>query len=185
MRENVHMKIIYNQNPLKTEVHLDEDDINILKLKIEIDHLRWYTTMVNFHLNSDKDDSVKINSILKEVEYHHVANTENDDLKFDQYVNKKVKSLQEELKLTHIGDCTCFPASCIKCYTEDLLGINTIPSLGKYSAYEIYNAFFYNEAEKHYERTIDEALKQLQTNSTDNKEIAFNWLKQYKEDHGF
>lgn len=60
------------------------------------------------------------------------------------------------LRDTHVGDCTCVPTSCLKCWAEGYLGIDTMPGLGKYLAHKVDAAFGRNN-----ERSLDEAIAYL------------------------
>lgn len=103
----------------------------------------------------------------------------------------------------HMGDCTCVACSCSRCRAEELLGVNTLP-VGKHMAYKIDGAFG-----RDYSKTIDEAIETLskpysfegrsecyKNYSEENymaltvrwnkeREAAAEWLKKYKEEHGF
>lgn len=71
----------------------------------------------------------------------------------------KAKDYLPYLEGYHMGDCTCVPASCPKCYAESLLGVDTIEGLGKYEAGKIHDVFCpHNDFD---ERTIDEVLEEL------------------------
>jgi hypothetical protein len=50
-------------------------------------------------------------------------------------------SYEQALREIHEGDCTCTPCGCSKCGAERFLGINTIPGLTKYLAYQTKEAF--------------------------------------------
>ena len=51
------MKIIYNENPLRTVVELDEHDRQILRLKIKIEELKDNLSDVHFRLTEGESDS--------------------------------------------------------------------------------------------------------------------------------
>lgn len=67
---------------------------------------------------------------------------------------EEVVFFTEALLEPHCGDCTCVPCSCLKCYAEQLFGINTIKGLRKHEATKIDAAFRSG-------KTIDEAIEAL------------------------
>lgn len=78
----------------------------------------------------------------------------------DSEDNKWMNDLHDEYERSlcdvHVGDCTCVPCSCLKCWAEYYLGIDTIRGLNKYMAHQIENAFSGSPG-----RTIDEAIAAL------------------------
>lgn len=56
----------------------------------------------------------------------------------DRFTGYAIKALEEE---EHCGDCTCVPASCEKCFAEEMLSIDTIKGCGKHQLYKIRDAF--------------------------------------------
>jgi hypothetical protein len=64
------------------------------------------------------------------------ATPESEDDRDDALRWLELESARYEqwLSESHGGDCTCVPATCIKCYVEMLLGISTITGLGKHEA---------------------------------------------------
>src|SRR6185369_3125953 len=60
---------------------------------------------------------------------------------FSESLDQHVSDYVVELAGEHSGDCVCFPCSCVKCHAESLLGVDTIPGLGKHSAYKVGAAF--------------------------------------------
>lgn len=79
-----------------------------------------------------------------------------DDDASPSWMNKLHDAYVEALRDVHVGDCTCVPCSCLKCWAESYLGIDTMPGLGKSLAYKVDAAFGDTD-----ERTIDEAIKWL------------------------
>jgi hypothetical protein len=127
------MTIIYNENPLATQVILDEYEKKELWFKIKIQELQDSLGVTRLYLKEGKYFSIekareRVNEIAPE-----------DTL--DKRVDNIVEIYIEELQKNHCGDCTCFAATCEKCCAEHLLGINTIPGLSKYSAHAISGKF--------------------------------------------
>ncbi len=150
------MKITYNKNPLWTTIELDEAEKKELWLKIKIKEMEELLFDAYFHLR-EKDKDFNLESARKAVEPdYYLGVTDNEKSDIDKRCDEMLEYYLAELQANHVGDCTCVPCSCIKCYAEDLLGINTTKGLGKHSAYKI-NAAFGNKNEK----TIEEALESL------------------------
>lgn len=177
------MDIKWNQNPLKTEIYLDDNELEIFKLKIRMERLeqRLFETIYNIK-EGKAEQSILTYDFL-----------EDEDSAFEENVNLWVEELTGALTDKHCGDCTCIPCSCDKCHAESLLGINTISGLSKYEAHYIDVAF--NEVE-----TIDDALEYLKNYNPEptenwmvdwiskwinNARGAHDWLKNYKKEHGF
>jgi len=119
------MKIIYKENPLESIVELDDNEIEIFKLKIMIEEYESQLFATRYYL-SEKNFNLK--NAREEVNYQR-----NIDELLEMYIS--------ELRDSHAGDCVCFPCSCGKCYAEDILGINTIEGLGKHQASCIQHAY--------------------------------------------
>jgi hypothetical protein len=155
------MKIIWTPNPLASIVELDEHDRQILWHRLKIEQLEERIGQANFDLNPEtrewhnkniKDRSLDeaVASALKNLDVEHIEERLNADLQ--EYV--------DELASKHSGDCTCVPCSCLKCHVESLLGVDTIPGLGKHEASYIDSAFRPLDKDMP-ERTIDQALQYL------------------------
>jgi hypothetical protein len=128
-----------------------------------------------------------------------------DDNKLDTQVQELLDHYIEELRGSHLGDCTCFAMSCSKCHAESTLGIDTIKGLGKHSAHKIQSAFSYKEGDVWKERTLDEALailKDYEPKPTSGSgwdkvggfeahiprwkaeaKVAYEWLLAYQTEH--
>ena len=59
----------------------------------------------------------------------------------DADIDARVIEYQAYLRESHCGDCICVPGTCVKCYVESLLGVDTLPGLGKHEANAIESAF--------------------------------------------
>lgn len=199
------MKIEWNQNPLDTKIFLDENDRHHLKVAIQLDAAQ---SAISYRDLRDKqtteEDKARYNGYIP---YYDNLAYDEDEIKLD----KEVANYEEELQSGHIGDCTCFPASCSKCRAESLLGIDTIKGLGKHEASNI-DSHFWDSSTKPYTRkslTINELLAKLEIPYSwetrnpvwdkypreqyeshiprweEERKNAITWVKKYKEEHGF
>jgi len=187
------MKINWNQNPFWTTIDLDERDKQMILLAHQNE--RYSDLLCNLDLRL-KDDPLDLEGVEEIVDnWGEIC---------DLTVNSpEVQGIIEYIKYQHGGDCTCTPYSCIRCIAEDMLGVDTLEGLEKHSAHKVQGAF--GEDGK---RTIDEAIEVLSapgeyvkgdawntvTLEDYEKQIprwererqaAANWLKVYKERHGF
>lgn len=148
------MNIIYHKNPLFTTVELNDYEKKEFWYKIKIKEME--ELLFDAHFNLEKNH-FNIEKSYLAVDPDYYFNSENNKkTKLDQRCDLLLEHLIEELKSQHIGDCTCVPCSCSKCYAESILGIDTIPLLKKHSAYKINDAFGKNN-----ENTLSEALEAL------------------------
>lgn len=192
------MKITYNKNPLRTTIELDEHEKKELWYKIKINYMEDMLYGAYFHLEDSDGKYFDVDKARKRLDPSFWCTDEKS--KLDEYCDTLLECLLNDLMSTHVGDCTCVACSCTKCQAETLLDINTIPGLGKHSAYKIDSAFG-----KDNERTIDEALEHLKNptyvrsgtwlnypEEDYNKHIprwqaeaklAYEWLLKYKEQH--
>ena len=201
------MKIEWNQNPLETKVFLDDSDRKYLRLAIQFEAA---TSAISYRdLANKKETPEDIERYKKYVDYYdRIVFLENAE--HEAELDEEVKNYEEDLQGYHIGDCTCFPATCSKCWAESLLGIDTIAGLGKHEGSAI-DSCYWNTTSKPWsrvEKTIDEVIKELskpmkrekneawknQTQEEYEKHIprweaehkrAREWLKKYKQEHGF
>jgi hypothetical protein len=156
------MKITYHENPLRTTVELDENDRQVFWLKIKVEELQNRLFSANFHLTEGEKyfnlDRARLETnpeeYIKEDDQEKTTLDKRVDMLFDTYV--------AELLNTHIGDCTCFPCSCMKCHAEGILGVDTLkPFPGKHQLAKIDAAFSYSENGEIKQRSLDEALVYL------------------------
>jgi len=193
------MKIKYNQNPLRTEVILTEEEERELWYKIKISHLENSINYALMYLN-EGSNKFSIEKAKDKLSY------------IDQYAHEHLDLVIKSLKHMHIGDCVCVPSLCAKCHSEHLLGIDTLYGLGKHEAEHILIAFGVLDDNCEQDKTIDEALEYLSnciktdynsppTNISDTWEQdeveedteylkyevknAYEWLLEYKQKHGF
>ena len=166
------MKIIWQPNPLKTIVELDEADKRALRLKLEVEELKEIISSAHFALDPNHREWVMKHASVKPTEEPAVealrildlsyvrGDTERGGKKFDAYLDERLDYCVKALTEAHEGDCTCFPCSCEKCWAESLVGIDTTPGLGKHPGNYIQSAFRLRAPDCH-EPTIDEALEYL------------------------
>ena len=181
------MQINWNQNPLRTQVILDDNDKEKLFLRLKIDHLLGVSRLTRLKLvKGNVEEALRT---LKHI------NPSNCDLE------EKVSSLIDTLLDIHCGDCTCVATSCEKCYAEDLLRIDTIKGLRKYSGYILDGMFkkhphisdVLNDLKEPivYEKThkwkifSNEQFEKFSRGWADDRKATFKWLEQYKSQHGF
>jgi hypothetical protein len=201
------MKIIWNENPLLTQIMLDEHEKKEFWYKIKIEELQNLMTSAYFHLEEDKD-FFDIKRAKEDLEPKYFYPDWNDSSKKGQKsdLDKRVDELYEyyiaDLEQNpHCGDCTCVACSCSKCHAEGLLGLDTIKGLRKHEASKIDGAFTL-EGEKfptrEKQRTIGEAIERLKqyvpTNAWEGAELHFErwieeainatkWLEKYRNEH--
>jgi hypothetical protein len=167
------MKITYTPNPLRTIVELDEHEQEIFKLKIKISELEEAMGSASLYLDPKnagwimnksprRPDGHTLESLIEEVRKDYLDMdyfyTDETPSGIDKRVQELFEHYIEELKGSHIGDCTCFAMSCSKCHAESKLGIDTIKGLGKHPGHKIQSAFSYKEGDVWKERSLDEAL---------------------------
>lgn len=201
------MKIEWAENPLRTKVILDEKEKEIFRLKFKINELEDAIGSIKYYMDKDPNDVLKCpNPYMNGKTHFQLAKEAIPDIygdNFDTKIYHNANYYLEALEECHSGDCTCVPASCSKCFAEDLLGINTIEGLKKHSAYKVDSAFgsIQNPV------SIDEAIENLKNyepkfNPNDKtgwkgKEDLFNsciprwkqeaqdahdWLKKYRDE---
>lgn len=197
------MQIIYKENPLATQVILDEHEREILKLKIKIEQLENIIFEAHFELDKNQDEFYKklgtsfetrLDKARKYLDPDYIYNKEGIDQRIDVLFDWYIKELEGQ----HGGDCTCFPASCPKCVAEDLVGVHTTKGLDKYAGHAIESAF-------RKFCTIDEVIDDLKKFDftppegsgwhkcggweqhvprwTKNNQAAIDWLLQYQQTH--
>jgi hypothetical protein len=190
------MKINWNENPLNSTVEIDDSDREKILLYIQNESYSDILCDLNLWLNREirKEDEPTIEKIQEKIRpWGEICNMD--------ISHEEVKAYEEYLQMSHGGDCTCWPMTCVKCLAEDALGISTIKGLGKHSASKIMGAFGENG-------TIDQAIERLEQKPSyqkteawksftqedyekhiprweNEREAAIKWLKAYKEKHGF
>lgn len=195
------MNIIYTANPLFTQIELSDAEKSALWLHIRNEKLQERLYDVSYYLMDSQDENLESARKYADTSY------------FDEDIEDGKSQLDKECDITHgyyiealtdkhCGDCMCIACSCIKCQTESLLGIDTIPGLRKHAAHNIMSAFDFDN-----KKSIDEALESLKHFHIDpakydtkywkdaggyeqyipkwkaEQEEAYLWLKHYKEQH--
>lgn len=192
------MKINWHQNPFFTKIELDEQDKKNLLNAYKVEQYENLLCGLQLHLDGTikKDQPITIDIVKKEVDkWGNICNLEVDSEDFAH-----VLSFVNDI---HMGDCTCVPCSCSRCYAEDLLGISTLP-IGKHMAHKIDGAFgkygtksietaietlsspyTYEERHECYKNYSEDSYMALTVRWNKEREAAAEWLKGYKEEHGF
>ncbi len=159
------MRIIWNPNPLLTAVDLDDADKKLLWHQVKVHVLEERISEAYFDLDPEHQkwcrDALKdrcpvdfVAEAQKSLDYPFICGDEKrNDKTFDEYITEHADVYAAELLLGHSGDCTCVPGSCLKCHAEAMIGVDTIPGLGKHEASYIGSASG--------GRTIDEAIVYL------------------------
>ena len=178
------MKIIYAQNPLATIVELDDSDRKTLLTNIKIDELE--NIIIEMGLYSEEGEHFD----LKRVRESYKNYLGKGDESFTEIVKKRSKEFEEELLGTHCGDCICVPCSCMKCWAEQFLEIDTTKGLGKQEGHIIESVFrnktiSCKDAIKSLEKdsiqmpakSAEYHVKWLETHTN-----ALEWLKAYEKE---
>ena len=119
------------------------------------------------------DDADKL-LLLERLKAEHLEDY-GEDQADDKWLEERAADYTQELLGKHVGDCTCVPCSCSKCYAEMLLGIDTTKGLGKHSAYKIDGAFSGDAS-------IEEAIQKLE-NYQPTYNLSSSWPKEEWEKH--
>lgn len=213
------MRFVYYPNPLRTRVYLDDKEKEIFKLKHRLEQQKWIIFGVRYRLRENPNDVLECaNKHFNGKTYWELAKAEipknYDTEEYNAELDEEAQSYIDELENGyHMGDCTCIPASCVKCYAEEVAGIDTITGLGKHEASKIDSLFFAGKRMSTFDiRTIDEVLEILKNYKVepfeenkewnrfpDRKELyehhmprweqeakhTYEWLLNYKQEHGF
>jgi len=164
------MKITYTPNPLETRIELDEHEKRDLWHKIRFDEMEELLSEVHHILTNLEwfNKSIKPRSLEEAVvEVVKVSDPEyyctDGKSKLDERCDMLLATYIEELEGGHMGDCTAFPSSCLKCHAEDKIGTSTTAGLDKSAGHSIYSAFNYREDGVWRTRTLAQALEHLRT----------------------
>ncbi len=174
------MKIIYNENPLRTSVELDEHDREVFRLKLKIEEQE--NLLFNIHFNLTRDESFRGESLDLDAAKrsanpdYYMAEKDGEKTPLDKRVDSLFETYVEELMSIHSGDCTCVPCSCMKCHAENTLGIDTLkPFPGKHELSKIDAAFSKG-------RTLAEALAHLKDHKI-SREKPESWKNTSQESY--
>ncbi len=140
------MEIIWKKNPLATVINIDDRDRELMRAKIELDTLWGYVHHAKFRADPKwkKYDEKEAIKQLVAIDHNRV----------DERVDEMMEFYEADLHGVHVGDCTCVPMSCSKCYAEYILGVDTIAGLGKHEGAKLSGYF-----DNYYE--IDDVLEAL------------------------
>jgi hypothetical protein len=182
------MKITYTPNPLETKVELEDHEKELLRLKIKIEIYEDMLFDAHYVLKHSIHDRGPLKAVTLDEAVAEAIKQLNPDKwctdetsPVDAHVEKLLRHYLEELKSSHHGDCTSFPASCSKCLAEEKLGINTLGAYpGKSILHSIFVAFNYRDGEELKQRDMAGALEWLLTNG---RTEAHAWLLNYRNTH--
>lgn len=158
------MKIIYNENPLRTVVELDEHDRQILWLKVKVKELEDKLFSVHYSLDKEwmNGEHFSVERARKEADPDYYLQEEDEKTPLDKRVDQLVEHYIQELVGSHCGDCTCVAMSCSKCHAEKIIGVDTLkPYPGKHELAYIDRAFEYKVNGVTKQRTLRAALDYL------------------------
>ena len=168
------MKMTYAENPLATRVELDEAESRMLWHIIKAKELEELLFEVHCHLDPRHLD---VNKARDDADLTYIlGDDDNVPSELEQRVNTLHAHCMAELQSYHVGDCTCVPCGCSKCYAEDLLGIDTVPGLGKHAGHTILRLFQADGC-----ITCVQAIALLE--QRDPASPALAWLRTYLQTH--
>lgn len=170
------MNIVYNENPLCTRVELDVHEAKNFWNLIKMAEMEELLFDAHFHMQDNRWNDM--DAARRAVDPDYYMNEDGDKpTKLDQRVQVLHDHYMGDLLSSHGGDCTCFPASCSKCHAESMLGIDTIPGLGKHSGNYIFAMFRGPEA-----KTCTQVIAEMQANDklSDTGKNALAWLITYQ-----
>jgi hypothetical protein len=190
------MKIHWHQNPFKTRIELDDRDRKMVLLALQCEEYEQILISLDMKLKDKEKPLTDLDEIKKRVgHWGEICNMEVDSESVQRYLSY----IDDE----HMGDCTCVPCSCMRCYLENMLGIDTIRGLGKHAARNVQSAFGVDG-----DRTIEAAIATLEEPKEyvkgdswarfsqeeyekhiprweSERKAAAVWLRNYKQEHGF
>jgi hypothetical protein len=192
------MKIIYTENPLTSHIFLNDQEKEILKLKMQMENLKDIIYRAYFKFK-EKDNGYP--PLYNPTEGFQLLqdwiDQEEKEEEDDEHSTEHYEFYLSELENgVHVGDCTCVPCSCSKCHAESLLGINTTLGLGKHSAHKIDGAFGkvttcaeaieylkkpYSMDDDGYEGDKSWWCQEYVDRWNREREAAIDWLIQYKQ----
>lgn len=146
------MKVYWDLNPLTSKITLNEVERKLLHrsyLAEQYDMIGSFLRNANKALTEDE----RQRSLNYADSYLERADAEEES---GEFLANLLEYLQEE----HLGDCTCVPASCMKCYAEYLLGFSTTSGLGKSGGHAIHSVF-HDDKYKPLDITGEQALEKL------------------------
>lgn len=156
----------WHPNPVKTTFLLSDNDKAYLRSRCETQAL---DEIIDFIRSAHGESN--LDRISTYVKY------ENTDLEENSHATMRVEELLASCidaleNQAHIGDCTCVPAGCLKCHTEELIGFSSIKGAGKHGLYKM------GAAMDRFNNDFDAAIQSLR-----DYEPAANWLEAYRDAH--
>jgi hypothetical protein len=149
------MKITWAPNPLSTTVELDKTEKQVLRARLEIEDLEERLVGVNVHLSDSTPEGI--------AKANEEANLDFMDgepkRRRDERLDLMARHCAEELMGEHCGDCTCVPMSCMKCYAEQMMRVDTLGPIGKHELSAISEAFRQDSVE-----TTAQAISHMENN---------------------
>lgn len=133
------MVIVYHANPLRSSVLLTEGEKREFWLKLKVEHLEELLQTTHFHL--EQGDTKRALQDCDNKQFYDETGNSVGKSPVDSYIDGMHASYLDALVGWHVGDCTCVAMSCSKCHAESVLGIDTLPGLGKHEANMIEGAF--------------------------------------------
>lgn len=200
------MKFEYAINPMETKVFLDDADRKYLRLAIRLEAALDAISYTRLLEKLEKPEDIeRYRGYVK-----GYMDTAYDEDHVSAKIDEQVKMYEEELLSGHMGDCVCFACSCMKCWAEGLMGINTIKGLGQHEAHKIDMCFTDTSGEKWKRRdataaqVLEDLAKPIRREKPDSwenhtqeqyeshiprwereRENALKWYQNYVKEHGF
>ena len=177
------MKITYTENPLRTTVELDAADRELLWWKIKAAEIEELLFSVHCSLDGQLFEVDIARAKRCADPAYYMAENDGEKSKLDIRVDRILYWCLRELQSSHCGDCTCQPASCLKCRAEAYIGIDTISGVGKHELRAIESAFTVKLPDGTAgQRTIAEALEVLRTYKPD-LVMPASWEPHYTQEY--
>lgn len=123
--------IEWKPNPLRSIVSLT--DAGRLRLQLGIAAELMSDVKASLSLAKSENDYPKWMNCL-DSGFFYTPEVEDDSVDALRWLELESTRHEQWLSDIHGGDCTCVPATCLKCYAESRLGISTINGLGKHEA---------------------------------------------------
>jgi len=186
------MQIVYKQNPLRTEVILDEAEKKELWYKTKIEEMRSVISNAFFRL--EEGDCLNLQRAREILDIKRFYSSKDKKAEIDERTDESYNEYLDALRDLHIGDCTCVAMSCIKCRAEDMLGIDTIKGLGQHAASFIQGTFSKDGKEDSIEDALDYLRNYKPHADWEGWEVhaerwrqeakeAYEWLVKYRDEH--
>ncbi len=80
-----------------------------------------------------------LNKLSKIIAFYEKVEKSSDDLIL--HIKEKINVYQEYLKDMHDGDCTAFPASCMRCHSEEKFALKSTVTFGKSDGSQMYSKY--------------------------------------------